>query len=123
MVVGSPEGMGFCHCTSCRSWSAAPLTAFTLWKPANVKLTGGKLATYSKTEASHRQFCPACGGHVMTVHPGFDLIDVYASTIPELSFIPELHVHYQEAVLRLADGLPKFRDLPQELGGSGETIS
>lgn len=105
------------------SGSAAPLTAFTLWKPANVKLTVGEFATYCKTEVSHRQFCPACGGHVMTVHPGFDLIDVYASTIPELSFTPQLHVHYQAAVLKLADGLPKYRDLPQELGGSGEIIS
>jgi hypothetical protein len=60
---------------------------------------------------------------VMTVHPGFASIDVHASTVPELAFIPQLHVHYQEAVLKLADGLPKFRDLPQELGGSGETIS
>ena len=28
---GNPEGMGYCHCTSCRSWSAAPVNAFTLW--------------------------------------------------------------------------------------------
>jgi hypothetical protein len=27
---GSPEGMGYCHCGSCRSWSAGPVNAFTL---------------------------------------------------------------------------------------------
>lgn len=122
-VEGASAGMGFCHCASCRSWAAAPVTAFTLWKPSDVRVTRGEVATYRKTDVSHRKFCPACGGHVMTLHPGFDLIDVYASTIPELPFAPQLHVHYQEAVLALADGLPKFRDLPRELGGSGETMA
>ena len=28
-----PEAMGYSHSTSCRSWSAAPVNAFTLWKP------------------------------------------------------------------------------------------
>src|SRR5262249_39919263 len=38
-VSGTPEGMGFCHCESCRSWSAGPVNAFTLWKPASLKVT------------------------------------------------------------------------------------
>jgi hypothetical protein len=33
-----------------------------------------------------------------------------------------VHVHYQEKVLALRDGLPKFRDIPKEMGGSGETL-
>ena len=38
-VTGAPEGMGYCHCESCRSWSAGPVNAFTLWKPDAVKIT------------------------------------------------------------------------------------
>jgi len=34
-----------------------------------------------------------------------------------------VHVHYQEAVLRIHDGQPKMRDLPGEMGGSGETLA
>jgi hypothetical protein len=30
-VTGDPVGMGYCHCSSCRSWAAAPVNAFTLW--------------------------------------------------------------------------------------------
>ena len=30
-VTGAPEAMGYCHCGSCRSWSAGPVNAFTLW--------------------------------------------------------------------------------------------
>ena len=40
-VTGTPEGMGYCHCDSCRSWSAGPVNAFTLWKPAAVQITKG----------------------------------------------------------------------------------
>lgn len=120
-VSGEPKVMGFCHCSSCRSWGAAPVNAFSLWDPDSVTVISGKdmLGTYNKTEASFRQFCRTCGGHVMTDHPGFGLIDVYAATIPDLAFQPQVHIHYGENVLAIPDGLPKFKDLPSEFGGSG----
>ena len=34
-----------------------------------------------------------------------------------------LHVNYQETVLHITDGLPKQKDLPQEMGGSGELLA
>ncbi len=37
---------------------------------------------------SEQQYCAKCGGHIMTNHPTFGLIDVYAATIPSLRFIP-----------------------------------
>ena len=123
-VEGIPEGMGYCHCESCRSWSAGPVNAFTLWKPETVKVIKGldKLQTYAKTEGSQRQFCTDCGGHVMTVHPPLGLVDVYAATIPSLTFEPGVHVNYAETVLPMKDGLPKLKDFPAELGGSGEVL-
>ena len=123
-VSGAPEGMGYCHCESCRSWSASPVNAFTLWKPSAIKVTKGadQMATYAKTDNSHRQFCKTCGGHVMTTHPGMGLIDVFSATIPTLEFAPGVHVNYGETVLRIRDGLPKLKDFPAELGGSGEIV-
>jgi hypothetical protein len=123
-ATGAPEAMGYCHCRSCRSWSAGPVNAFTLWKPEAVKVTGGaaELASFAKTPASERQFCRKCGGHLMTVHPGFGLVDVFAATLPELTFTPVVHVNYAETVLPMHDGLPKLKDFPAELGGSGELI-
>src|SRR2546423_9192566 len=41
-VTGEPVAAGFCHCSSCRSWAAAPVNAFSLWKPEAVKITRGK---------------------------------------------------------------------------------
>ncbi len=123
-VSGAPEAMGYCHCGSCRSWSAGPVNAFTLWKPENVKVTKGAefIGHFRKTEKSDRQFCTKCGGHLMTHHPGFGLTDVYAATIPGVEFVPGVHVNYAETVLPVKDGLPKLRDFPAELGGSGATM-
>lgn len=123
-VTGAPEAMGYCHCASCRSWSAGPVNAFTLWKPENVTVTRGadKLGHYAKTEVSDRKFCTVCGGHVLTDHPGLGLVDVYAATIPTVAFVPAVHVNYAETVLPMRDGLPKLRDFPAEFGGSGETM-
>ncbi len=116
--------MGYCHCESCRHWSAGPVNAFTLWKPQAVTITRGadKLGSYHKTPQSHRKWCGTCGGHVLTEHPELDLIDVYAAILPEFDFRPSVHVNYQESVLRIADGLQKLRDIPAELGGSGEQL-
>ncbi|QSX80091.1 GFA family protein [Lysobacter solisilvae] len=116
--------MGYCHCASCRSWSAGPVNAFTLWKPENVKVTrgAGQVGHFQKTPMSDRQFCTACGGHVMTHHPPLGLTDVYAATIPTLDFKPGVHVNYAETALPMKDGLPKFKDFPSEFGGSGEMV-
>jgi len=123
-VAGKPEAMGYCHCTSCRSWSAGPVNAFTLWQPGALTITKGadQIGGYNKTENSIRKFCKKCGGHLFTDHPPFKLVDVYAATIPEFPFSPMLHVNYGETVLRMKDGLPKQKDFPKEMGGSGTLL-
>src|SRR4029453_3142467 len=64
-VSGAPEAMGYCHCSSCRSWSAGPVNAFTLWKPESIKVTKGAafIGKFAKTPGSERQYCTKCGGH------------------------------------------------------------
>jgi hypothetical protein len=124
-LSGEPAAMGYCHCKSCRQWSAGPVNAFTLWKPEALTVTEGadSIAAYNKTPHSTRSWCKRCGGHVYTQHPGLGLTDVYAAVIPGLQFQPGVHVHYQETVLHMRDGLPKLKDLPGEMGGSGVAVS
>jgi hypothetical protein len=123
-VTGTPEEMGYCHCNSCRSYSGGPVNAFTLWKKENVTVTKGEefLGRFNKTEFSGRRFCTRCGGHVMVDHPTLKLIDVHASTIPTLTFKPSVHLNYAETVLPMRDRLPKLKDFPAAIGGSGETV-
>src|SRR5712671_5103571 len=82
-VSGQPAAMGYCHCDSCRSWSAGPVNAFTLWDSGGVEITKGSemLATYAKTPLSQRKWCSHCGGHVLTEHPSWGLTDVYAAVL------------------------------------------
>ena len=123
-VQGEPAAMGYCHCASCRKWSAGPVNAFTLWPPSAVTVTRGvdKIGSIQKSENSIRKWCTECGGHLLTEHPRFALTDVYAAVLSEFPFKPMLHVNYQETVLRMHDGLPKQQDFPAELGGTGVSI-
>lgn len=123
-VSGEPLAMGYCHCQSCRTWSAGPVNAFTLWKPETVRITkgAGNVGSYQKSPNSIRKWCRSCGGHLLTEHPVWGLVDVYAAVIPAIAFKPAVHVNYQETVLHMNDGLPKQKDLPSELGGSGTLL-
>lgn len=130
-VTGEPALMAYCHCDSCRAWSAGPVSAFSLWKPESLKITQGldNIAGFDKNPlsdetalVSNRVWCKTCGGHIYTDHPTMGLIDVPAVIIKDLKFKPAFHVHYQERVHPIKDGLPKFKDLPSEAGGSGETL-
>ncbi|MGE0119617.1 MAG: GFA family protein [Dongiaceae bacterium] len=123
-VTGVPLEMGYCHCSSCRSYSGGPVNAFTLWKPENVRVTKGAelLGRFMKTAMSERRFCTTCGGHVMVGHPSLGLVDVYAAMIPTLAFKPAVHLNYAETVLPMKDGLPKLRDFPAAAGGTGEAV-
>ena len=124
-VTGKPAAMGYCHCDSCRTWSAGPVNAFTLWKPEALRVTRGadKIASFAKAPNSQRKWCKACGGHLFTEHPQWELVDVYAALIKEFPYQPAVHVHYQETRLPMRDGLPKMKDLPREMGGSGVVLA
>ena len=82
-----------------------------------------KSASTTRTSGSYRQWCKVCGGHLLTRHPHWELVDVYAATIPSFPFAPGVHVNYESTVLPMKDGLPKLKDFPEELGGSGETLA
>ena len=124
-VTGKPAFAGYCHCRDCQAWSAAPINAFSLWKSDSVRITKGEsdIGTFHKTENSFRKFCKVCGGHLMTEHPRMRLIDVYANLLQGYTHAPTLHANYASKMVSVHDGLPKYRDLPADLGGSGETLA
>ena len=131
-VSGEPEAMAYCHCDSCRHWSAGPVNAFTLWTPENFKVTRGEehvaafdriAANENKPGTSIRKWCTLCGGHLFIDHPPMGVVDIPAVLIKGLDFQPGFHVHYQESVHPMKDGLTKFRDLPEAAGGSGEEMA
>lgn len=123
-ISGEPFVMGHCHCEYCRQWSGTPVTSFSLWKYGSVTFTKGAdlVGEFSKTPRATRKWCKKCGGHILTESEQGGFVDVYPSLVSDFDFRPVMHVHYQESVLRIKDGLPKWRDLPEQGGGSGEML-
>jgi hypothetical protein len=123
-ATGAPAEMGYCHCGACRSYSGGPVNAFTLWNESNVKVTAGaeSLGRFKSSDFSVRRYCTQCGGNVLVEHASIGLVDLPAGILPSLTFKPAVHLNYEETVLPMKDGLPKLRDFPKEVGGSGEMM-
>src|SRR4051794_41886961 len=86
-VSGDPEGAGYCHCRACRSWSAGPVNAFTLWKAEAVKVTQGEdqIGEDHQNERSYRQGCKACGGEMLGRQHRWGLVAVYRVAVPAVA--------------------------------------
>jgi hypothetical protein len=121
---GDPVDVGYCHCEACRRYSAAPVSAFTMWKKENLNVTKGAdfLGKFKSSDISVRCYCTKCGGHIMVEHPTLGLVDVRVGALRNFPFKPRVHLNYQETVLPIRDGLPKLKDFPAETGGSGEML-
>ncbi len=58
----------------------------------------------------------------MVDHPTLDLVDVRLGVLRNFPFKPKVHLNYAETVLRMRDGLPKLKNFPPEIGGSGKMM-
>ena len=123
-VSGTPTVMGYCHCDDCTRWAAAPLNAFSLWPLGSVKIIKGddNINNFSKTGSTHRKSCKTCGGGLFSEVPEWGLVDIYPNVVPDMKHEPTVHAYYSERTISIKDGLPKFKDLPEEFGGSGEIL-
>lgn len=123
---GEPVVQCYCHCISCRRFSGSPVNAPVLWPRDRVRFVKGEdeLRHYSKTGHPEGGLysCSVCNGPVGVYLFDAGLFDIYAGLIRDLTFTPTLHINYENAVLRIKDGLPKYKDMPEEAGGGGELI-
>jgi len=58
----------------------------------------------------------------MIDHPTLGLADLRGALPSTVTFKPTVHLNYEETVLPIKDGLPKLRDFPTAIGGSGEEL-
>ena len=59
----------------------------------------------------------------MTDHPGMGMVDVYLNCVEGIEHQGAMHIFYGEKSMSVPDGLPKFKDMPAEFGGSGEMLA
>ena len=123
---GEPVVQCYCHCNNCRSFSGTPVNTPVLWPLNKVRFVKGedKLRHYSNTGHAEagRYSCGVCNGLVGVNLFEAGLFDIFAGLVSDLTFTPTLHINYENAVLRVKDGLPKLKDMPKDFGGSGETV-
>ena len=61
---GTPRFISNCHCESCRRASSAPSVTWAGFQGAQVRITGGTLATFASSPGVTRMFCGACGSPI-----------------------------------------------------------
>ena len=121
-VRGEPRYTGYCHCGDCRAWLGAPVNAFSIWNNDQVTIKAGteNLVGFSKTSHAIRKRCASCGCAVLSEHPEKGFIDVFASFLDDFDHNPRSHVHYEERMIDMRDGLPKYRKLPSKEHPAGD---
>lgn len=123
---GTPAMSGYCHCQDCRDWSGTPVTSFVMWPHHAFAVVHGKedLALFARNPQTPRGWCARCGGHLGAFRDKdvFPFIVVCPPMFPDLPFTPTMHLFCGESVVSVADDLPRYRDLPESMGGSGELM-
>lgn len=128
-----------CHCGYCRREEGGNAGFHVLgFKAASIQWVSGqdnaeesseKLAAMSDEEADKarsvgmiptRVACKSCKGLICTKLLGGAFISVPVVQIKEASISPLCHTYYASRAGDVDDKLPKFMDLPKELGGSGK---
>lgn len=126
-IQGDPVVQCYCHCSSCRKWSGQPVTACILWPEAQVNIVAGRDQMHRHSNTDHPEggkfSCKICGGAIGTFLPGSRMYDIFGGVLRDFTFQPSSHINYQERVFDLVDGLPKFRDMPEMVGGSGVMLN
>jgi hypothetical protein len=127
--------VGYCHCKSCRISHSAPMVLNIGLDSTSVSLTAGeeKLVTgKSSLGALDRMNCADCGTLIYNFMPEIGYIGAPLACLesvqqnnPEIpeDIKPMSHIFYAERICDMADGLPKYLDLPTESGGTGEILS
>ena len=113
-VEGPPIRAGYCHCKTCRKGHAAPVNAVAVWSNEAVRVIQGEalIANYP-SGISNRHWCRHCGSGLMNrlnIQEGVTV--VYAALLTDSGFVHEgsFHIHCDEAMLDLHDGIPKFME-------------
>ena len=113
-VRGEPLEMGYCHCENCRRYSAAPVSAFTLWKPEQRQAHQRQRSSSASSKAAKSAIVVIAQNAAATScvdHPTLGLIDVRIGALRNFPFKPKVHLNYAETVLPMKDGLPKLKRL------------
>eukprot|EP00931_Biecheleriopsis_adriatica_P093146 TRINITY_DN66892_c0_g1_i1.p1 TRINITY_DN66892_c0_g1~~TRINITY_DN66892_c0_g1_i1.p1 ORF type:complete len:448 (+),score=37.75 TRINITY_DN66892_c0_g1_i1:60-1346(+) len=120
-MKSAPAKRVLCHCADCRRWTGS-LGHFAAWfSPDDVDIHG-QLLTYTKRSRAtrFRRNCANCYSCIAAEHidPEANLIEVCIGGYPFPVHL-DAHLFYCRPLVDMRDGVSKFIDAPEILGGSG----
>ena len=120
-IDAAPLWTGYCHCTSCRRSTGAPVTMFVGAATESVAFTRGERAVFASSPGVARGFCAACGTpltYESDRFPGETHFYISAFDDPE-PLKPAFHVFCEERIgwLEIADDLPRHATLTGRADG------
>jgi hypothetical protein len=60
-ATGTPKGVFWCHCQSCRRHSGAPVAVFVAFERLAYAVTRGEITKFKSSPGTTRGFCATCG--------------------------------------------------------------
>ncbi len=120
-IDAAPLWTGYCHCTSCRRSTGAPVTMFVGARADSVTFTKGERTAFASSPGVARGFCAACGTPLTYESDRFPgETHFYISTLDDpQSLKPAFHVFYEERLhwLEIADDLPRHATVTGRVDG------
>ena len=107
-----------CHCSICRRTSGAPFVAWFSVPKARFRLLAGEPRRFRSSATGTRSFCPSCGTPLTCELDEFpEEIDVTLCSLDTPAAVrPKDHTWTSSQLpwVKLADGLPSYRESRQE---------
>eukprot|EP00930_Biecheleria_cincta_P040452 TRINITY_DN27715_c0_g3_i3.p1 TRINITY_DN27715_c0_g3~~TRINITY_DN27715_c0_g3_i3.p1 ORF type:complete len:372 (+),score=66.92 TRINITY_DN27715_c0_g3_i3:44-1159(+) len=114
-----------CHCEDCRRWTGSA-GVMSAWYPRSEVVTRGELTSFRKHPKSTRlrKNCARCFSCLLVEHadPVVNILEICIGSMKQDLVKLDAHLFFSQPVLRMADQVNKFIDMPQILGGSGKLI-
>ncbi len=123
-VDGEPVAQFYCHCRSCQTAHAAPVSAIAMFPESSVAYSGDvrSVKVTGRDGAATRVICANCGTKVIN-EPGMQIRAILPALCESRDwFKPTMHIQWQDHTLEMRDDLPKFVDYPKEFGGTGNLV-
>jgi hypothetical protein len=109
---GEATNLCFCHCTSCRRATGAPMVPWGTFAAANFAIVQGRLAQFSSSPGVTRGFCAGCGTSLTYRRDdrGGEIDVTLASLDDPAALVPQMHIWVEDKPpwVVIDDGRPQY---------------
>jgi hypothetical protein len=120
-VTADPIVQLYCHCGDCRTVHGAAYVPESVYPADAVRVIRGDTVAW-KLKRNPRVTCATCGTRLFIDVLAIHLRGVNGTLLPKDGFRASFHMHCQEALAPVRDGLPHYKARPPQFGGSDETV-